>query len=54
MSRARSIWLVARRGPQHAAFTTVELRELVNTPDLRVTVEDGVLDGILAAVPVPR
>src|SRR5512144_188148 len=40
------IWLVARRGPQHAAFTTVELREMVNTPGLRVTVEKGVLDGI--------
>ncbi len=40
------IWLVARRGPQHAAFTTVELRELLSTPGLRVTVEDGVLDGI--------
>ncbi len=40
------IWLVARRGPQHAAFTTVELREMVNTPGLRVTVQEGVLDGI--------
>jgi len=40
------IWLVARRGPQHAAFTTVELREMVNTPGLLVTVEKGVLDGI--------
>jgi ferredoxin--NADP+ reductase len=40
------IWLVARRGPQHAAFTPVELRELVHTPGLRVTVPEGVLDGI--------
>jgi ferredoxin--NADP+ reductase len=40
------IWLIARRGPQHAAFTPVELRELVHTPGLRVTVQQGVLDGI--------
>ncbi|HRW17968.1 MAG TPA: FAD-dependent oxidoreductase [Dermatophilaceae bacterium] len=41
------IYVVARRGPQHAAFTTVELRELVHTPGVQVTVEPaGCLDGI--------
>lgn len=40
------IWLIARRGPQHAAFTPVELRELVHTPGLRVTIQEGVVDGI--------
>lgn len=39
------IYIVARRGPQHAAFTTVELRELVHTPGVQVTVsEDSFVD----------
>ncbi|MGV1010278.1 MAG: FAD-dependent oxidoreductase [Dermatophilaceae bacterium] len=42
----KDIWLVARRGPQHAAFTTVELRELVNTPGLAIAIDPQVLEGI--------
>lgn len=39
------IYVIARRGPQHAAFTTVELRELVHTPGVQVTVsEDSFAD----------
>ncbi len=40
------IWIVGRRGPQFAAFTTVELRELVHTPGLQVTVNADAFDGI--------
>lgn len=40
------IHVIARRGPQHAAFTTVELRELVNTPGLQVTVNDDAFDDL--------
>lgn len=31
------VWLVGRRGPEHAAFTTPELRELLATPRIGVT-----------------
>lgn len=40
------VYLIGRRGPQHAAFTTKELRELLDLPGLRVTLSDGALDGI--------
>ncbi|MBK8447126.1 MAG: FAD-dependent oxidoreductase [Micropruina sp.] len=41
LSRAdvRDVWVIGRRGPQHASFTTTELRELCNTPGVRVSVE---------------
>jgi ferredoxin--NADP+ reductase len=42
----RDIWVVGRRGPQYAAFTTVELRELVHTPGIAVTVNDDAFEGI--------
>nr|WP_300151186.1 FAD-dependent oxidoreductase [Propionicimonas sp.] len=32
------VWLVGRRGPEHASFTTPELRELLDTPGVGVTV----------------
>ncbi|MGC3994953.1 MAG: FAD-dependent oxidoreductase [Propionicimonas sp.] len=35
------VWLVGRRGPEHASFTTPELRELLETPGIGVTL-DGV------------
>jgi ferredoxin--NADP+ reductase len=31
------VWLVGRRGPEHAAFTTPELRELLDTPGIGVS-----------------
>ncbi len=31
------VWLVGRRGPEHASFTTPELRELLDTPGIGVT-----------------
>ncbi len=43
---ADDIHVIARRGPHHAAFTTVELRELVHTPGLQVTVNGDAFDGI--------
>ncbi|MCW5950775.1 MAG: hypothetical protein KIT69_00700 [Propionibacteriaceae bacterium] len=33
------VWVIGRRGPEHASFTTTELRELVSTPEVRTTVE---------------
>ena len=44
--QADDIHVIARRGPQHAAFTTVELRELVHTPGLAVSVNEDAFDGI--------
>lgn len=38
-SRLSDVWVIGRRGPQHASFTTTELRELCTTPGVRVTVE---------------
>ena len=35
------VWVIGRRGPEHASFTTTELRELVNTPGVAVDL-DGV------------
>ena len=40
------IWVIGRRGPHHASFTTVELRELVSTPGVQVTVTPDSFDGI--------
>ncbi len=40
------IYVIARRGPQHAAFTTVELRELVNTPGVQVDVTPDSFDNV--------
>ena len=45
-ARVRDVWVVGRRGPEHASFTTTELRELLNTPGVAVD-----LDGVdLAAI----
>lgn len=38
-ARIEDVWLVGRRGPEHAAFTTPELRELLETPGIAVTLE---------------
>ncbi len=35
----RDVWLIGRRGPQHAAFTTKELRELLHLPGVQVDVQ---------------
>lgn len=40
------VWVIGRRGPQHASFTTNELRELCNTPGVRVTVEPEAFEWI--------
>jgi ferredoxin--NADP+ reductase len=32
-----NVWLVGRRGPEHATFTTPELRELLETPGIGIT-----------------
>ncbi|WP_168583070.1 FAD-dependent oxidoreductase [Gephyromycinifex aptenodytis] len=40
------VWVIGRRGPQHASFTTKELRELLAVPDLAVTVNAGAFEGI--------
>ncbi len=40
------VWVVGRRGPQHASFTTPELRELLNLPSVQVVIHPGAFDGI--------
>ncbi|MCW3159158.1 FAD-dependent oxidoreductase [Micropruina sonneratiae] len=38
-ARLTDVWVIGRRGPQHASFTTPELRELCRTPGVQVSVE---------------
>jgi ferredoxin/flavodoxin---NADP+ reductase len=38
---ARDVWIVGRRGPQHASFTTPELRELLTLPHVQPVVHDA-------------
>lgn len=40
----REVWVVGRRGPQHASFTTPELRELCALPGVQVRLEPGAFD----------
>lgn len=44
-ARIEHVWLVGRRGPEHATFTTPELRELLETPGIGVTVAGCELSG---------
>ena len=44
------VWLVGRRGPEHATFTTPELRELLDTPGMGITLTGCDLDDIDAAL----
>ncbi len=44
--RCDDIYVVGRRGPHLAAFTTVELRELLRTPGVQVSVNADAFDGI--------
>jgi ferredoxin--NADP+ reductase len=41
---ARDVWIVGRRGPQHASFTTPELRELLTLPHVQPVVHDALDD----------
>ncbi len=45
-SHVTDVWVVGRRGPQHASFTTTELRELCTLPEVQVIVDPSVLEGI--------
>ncbi|WP_228489144.1 FAD-dependent oxidoreductase [Raineyella fluvialis] len=45
-SQVTDIWIIGRRGPQFASYTTKELRELLATPGLAVRVGEGAFDGI--------
>ena len=45
-AQVTDIWIIGRRGPQHASYTTKELRELLATPGLDVVVEAGAFEGI--------
>ncbi len=50
-SPVRDIWIVGRRGPEHASFTPRELRSLLDLPDVEVTVDPPIpaaLDGSAA------
>lgn len=45
-STVEEVYVIGRRGPQHATFTTRELRALCNIEDVQVTVSEGAFDGI--------
>ncbi len=40
------VWVIGRRGPHHASFTTVELRELLAIPGVQPVIHSGTFDGI--------
>lgn len=40
------VWIIGRRGPQHASFTTTELRELLGTPGVAVSVPPEAFEDI--------
>lgn len=40
----RDVWIVGRRGPEHASYTTKELRELVGLPGVQVLIDPAALD----------
>lgn len=40
------MWVIGRRGPHHASFTTKELRELCSLDGVQVRVSAGAFDGI--------
>lgn len=42
----REVWLVGRRGPEHASFTTTELRELLTLDGVQPRVAASDLEGI--------
>ena len=47
-AEVENVWLVGRRGPEHATFTTPELRELLETPGIGITLtgcDPGAIDG---------
>ena len=48
--RVERVYVIGRRGPEHASFTTTELRELLHTPGIAVTVDGCDLDAIDEAV----
>lgn len=45
-SSIQDVWIIGRRGPHHASFTTVELRKLLQTPGIQPVVHPGTLEGI--------
>jgi ferredoxin/flavodoxin---NADP+ reductase len=45
-ARLTDVWVIGRRGPQHASFTTTELRELCRTPGVAVSVDPEAFEGI--------
>lgn len=48
-AQVREVYVIGRRGPQHASFTTTELRELCSTPGVQVSLDPEALAGIDAA-----
>ena len=45
-AQVTDVWVLGRRGPQHASFTTPELRELCAIPGVEVVINPAVLEGI--------
>ncbi len=42
--RVPDVWVIGRRGPEHATFTTTELRELLTLPGVQPVLHDAVPD----------
>ena len=49
-AEVENVWLVGRRGPEHATFTTPELRELLETPGIGISLTGCDLGAIDEAV----
>ena len=45
-ARLSDVWVIGRRGPQHASFTTTELRELCRTSGVAVSVDPEAFEDI--------
>ncbi|WP_072042012.1 NAD(P)-binding protein [Nigerium massiliense] len=45
-SPVTDVWVIGRRGPQHASFTTPELRELLSIDGVALDLDPAVLEGI--------
>ena len=43
-SEIKDIWIIGRRGPIQATFTSAEIRELINLPDCEIILEEKSLD----------
>lgn len=45
-ARIDEVWVVGRRGPQHASFTVMELRELLTLPGVQPVIHPSAFEGL--------